>query len=113
MISFIRVRKGKERGDSLSREILAQVSIKCIEKKRYVCLFVKQAHLLSTVVNAANSPLSDDETKHFELPIVQLYGILETREYFAIEMELMQNQDLSEKLNECGEFSEEQVGCHF
>lgn len=103
------MRKGKERGDSLSREILAQ------------------SHLLNTVIAAANananattalaqSPtsssaplLGEDETKHIELPVVQLYGVFETREHFAIEMELMQSRDLSEHLSLQGEFTEEQV----
>mmetsp|Transcript_12657 Transcript_12657/g.20559 ORF Transcript_12657/g.20559 Transcript_12657/m.20559 type:complete len:1601 (+) Transcript_12657:232-5034(+) len=106
-----RVRVGKERGDSLSREILAQ------------------SHLLNTIIAAANanvtsahtpsnidpsSPqsvplLGEDESKPIELPIVQLYGIFETREHFVMEMELMQSIDLSEKLNEVGEFAEEQA----
>lgn len=53
--------------------------------------------------------LGEDESKPIELPIVQLYGIFETREHFVMEMELMQSLDLSEKLNEVGEFAEEQV----
>jgi hypothetical protein len=91
------------------------------------CFFSKleQSHLLNTIIAAANahanvlcvhptspqpSPmLGEDESKPIELPIVQLYGIFETREHFVMEMELMQSLDLSEKLNEVGEFAEEQV----
>jgi hypothetical protein len=85
-----------------------------------------QSHLLNTIIAAANhhnpptnpSPLSspppspllgEDESKHIELPVVQLYGIFETRDHFVMEMELMQSMDLSEKLNEMGDFAEEQV----
>lgn len=127
---------GKERGDSLSREILAQVRgnmIGCVDW--YVltlspCRLVLcvQAHLLNTVIAASQSkipptlssspPISGSEDdrrhlpddRHIELPVVQLYGIFETREHFVMEMELMQILDLSEKLNEQGEFTEEQVG---
>lgn len=73
---------------------------------------VVQAHLLNTVIAASQStnpcPSNEEDSKRIELPIVQLYGVFETRGHFALELELMQSIDLSEKL-QLGEFSEEQV----
>jgi len=43
------------------------------------------------------------------LPVVQIYGALETIDGFAIELELMQHIDLFDKLSRDGVFSESQA----
>ena len=75
-----RVKSGKERGDALVREVVAQI------------LASFQARNLS---NASTST-----------PVVELFGVFETSEGFLLELELMSKVDLFEKISTNGIFSE-------
>ncbi len=75
-----RVKSGKERGDALVREVVAQI------------LASFQARNLS---NASAST-----------PVVELFGVFETSEGFLLELELMSKVDLFEKISTSGIFSE-------
>jgi hypothetical protein len=103
------VKNGLERKDTLVREVLAQ------------------SHILNSLVQSSNggnqggggndnsslgSAAGYDEVSLYELelPIVVLNGMLETRDEFVMDMELMHSGDLYEKLVENGSsFKELQV----
>lgn len=92
------VKNGSERKDTLAREVLAQ------------------SHILNSLVqsghngNSFNSGYNEVNVSELELPIVILNGILETRDEFVMDMELMHSGDLYEKLVEHGtSFKEIQV----
>lgn len=74
-----RVKSGKERADSIVREVIAQA---------IVCLHAKQRLRF----------LSPSSTKDIIIPIVEIFGIFETIDGFAIELELMDSKDLYEML---------------
>lgn len=97
------VKNGLERKDTLVREVLAQ------------------SHILNTLVQSssggndhsslgASSGYDEVTVSELELPIVILNGMLETRDEFVMDMELMHSGDLYEKLVENGSsFKEIQV----
>mmetsp|Transcript_12025 Transcript_12025/g.18168 ORF Transcript_12025/g.18168 Transcript_12025/m.18168 type:complete len:1077 (-) Transcript_12025:146-3376(-) len=88
------VNSGKERKDTLVREVLAQ------------------SQLINAVISAGQESIDDvDEVtlSEMELPVVQLNGIMETRENFVIDMELMKSNNLFDKLSEEGAFKEKHV----
>lgn len=92
------VNHGQERKDTLVREVLAQ------------------CHILNSLVHSSASgsgnqrPFDEVTVSELELPIVSLNGMLETRDEFVMDMELMHSGDLFEKLVEHGtSFKEIQV----
>ena len=75
-----RVKSGKERGDALVREVVAQI------------LASFHARKLGGASTSA--------------PVVELFGVFETSEGFLLELELMSKVDLFEKISTNGIFSE-------
>ena len=82
-----RVEDGKERSDSIIREVLAQAA---------------------SWLKGAEDPTRAHRLE--KIPIVQIYNIMETMEEFILELELMESNDLFDELSESGgHFSEEAV----
>lgn len=88
-IFWERVEAGKERGDALIREVLAQLLL--------------ESHSLLGFKQQLNkqTPL--------HMPFVRIYSVFETQTGFALELELMESMDLFDTLAQCGVMSEEQV----
>merc|ERR1712000_483913 len=88
------VASGKERKDTLIREVLAQ------------------SQIINAVLASAQGTVDEvDELSiiEMELPIVQLNSVFETRENFVIDMELMKSSNLFDKLLQEGALKEKQV----
>lgn len=86
-----RVLTGKERADALVREVLSQA------------LLTSQNSSWCKAIGSS----STDMSQYF--PIVQIYSVLETSEYFAMELELMEGMDLFDKLVADGRMKEDSV----
>lgn len=81
-----RVKSGKERGDALVREVVAQI-LACFQAR-----------------NCNEMGESTDNTT-----VVELFGVFETSEGFLMELELMSKVDLFEKISTNGIFNEIQT----
>jgi serine/threonine protein kinase len=108
-----RVLKGKERADSLVREVIAQASV-C----RYIANLsnrIKSIDSKLSFLSSNSSSLVHEEQLSTSLvataifPVVQIFGVFESFDGFAIELELMQQLDLYEVLSQDGVFHEDSV----
>eukprot|EP01033_Poteriospumella_lacustris_P021940 gene21940-16393_t len=90
-IFWERVEAGKERGDALIREVLAQLFLE------------SQGHWLWSLQHQ-HAP---GGVPTLNLPFVRLYSVLETLTGFALELELMDSNDLFDTVAAHGVMSEE------
>jgi len=89
---------GKERPDGLVREFLAQA---------LACEFARRRRDASAA--AATATMATVAAASADVPIVDIYGAFESIDGFAFELELMQHNDLYDKLSFDGVFSEEET----
>lgn len=94
-----RVESGKERGDALVREVLAQLILECHQLLGYNVMNLPFA--LSNAITSSSYSHS--------LPFVRIFSIFESQTGFALELELMESMDLFDLLAANGPLSEWQV----
>ena len=101
-IFWKRVNLGKERGDSLIREVLSQ-ALACDAYSAMVweCVY-GQPH-----TQPSSNPAIKVPTPTSRSPVVSIFSVFETIEGFAVEMELMEQWDLFDKLSKDGVFTED------
>jgi serine/threonine protein kinase len=97
-----RVKTGKERGDSLVREVLSQV----LRSSH----FLAPLSLMQLESNFLNNRCSlNDISENSQIPIVQIFSIFETMKGFSLELELMESMDLFDKMSQLGRMEEHYV----
>jgi serine/threonine protein kinase len=101
-IFWERVQTGKERGDALVREVLAQLLLQTQHLFGYVPSVSASAASLNASILSSSSP--SDAVSHN--PFVQLFSVFETQTGFALELELMESNDLFDQLSRDGVMSE-------
>ena len=102
-IFWKRVNLGKERGDSLIREVLSQ-ALACDAYSAMVWEWVYgQPHAQPS----SNPAIIHVPTPTSRSPVVSIFSVFETIEGFAVEMELMEQWDLFDKLSIDGVFPED------
>jgi hypothetical protein len=84
---------GKERADALVREVLAQA------------LVCQAGYRTAT----PKSPPSSEDSNIRDLPVVQIFSMLETVDGMALELELMQSHDLYDVMSSHGALEESVV----
>lgn len=104
-IFWKRVNLGKERADSLVREVLSQMLV--CDSDRPASYVVDQGSISSSLHSSPDAivPAAPYELPS-RIPIVEIYNVFESLDGFAVELELMEHFDLFDKLSRDGIFSE-------